>query len=102
MAACHCQSVFVRHREVRLMSYSSANRGNISKGRYLVLVSDSNTTGYTARPIGLKALSHYSQEMRILLILLAVAATSLQAATIDIASDMVGESNNQTGTNVYI
>ena len=40
--------------------------------------------------------------MQIFLILFALAATSLQAATIVIASDLVNESNNITGTNVYI
>ena len=40
--------------------------------------------------------------MQILLILFAIAATSLQAATIFIASDLVNESNNITGTNVFI
>ncbi len=61
-----------------------------------------NKTGYTARSIGLKTLSHYSQDMRTLLICFALVATTIQAATIDIASDLVGESNNKTGTNVFV
>ena len=40
--------------------------------------------------------------MKIFLILFALAAMSLQAATITIASDLLNESNNITGTNVYI